>query len=137
MSAYDNSKEVVSLLNDMMSSLDEFASEMKDNHYLVLVNNLKKIHDNLTKTKVIELHYRIVERGPTLKRHMLSRAEKMKDERYRLCSRCDCYITKDHYTRHQKTERCSTIFLKKKTSSQCSSTVLNQDDLLKQDLEKS
>ena len=106
--------------------VDDIAPKITDGQYLKLQNTIKKIFDTLSNghTTRLEIVYirEYIEREPRPRRQyekkvIMTTQEKI-DAGYKHCRFCDSYVTPKHFAQHQRTDKCKSITLIKKLSSE-------------------
>ena len=110
----------------LQSLMEILARANEENDYLQGAEFLKKLFDIFENISCNE-HY-INHFSPTAAqrqtRAIISDEQKINNENYAICERCNSFIVKNQLKRHQKTQKCRKIIISKATSSNIGNTIV-------------
>ena len=118
---------VLDNLRDIYIEIDRLENMFGEDEFKPLNSLIAKLRYSVEDEKCLTV----------IPRRRLKREECKADTNYRLCLRCDTYVHKKGYARHQRSSKCKDILAKKYVSKQSQSLLLDPNELIKNETEKS
>lgn len=106
----------VGAITTMGGLIDDLVEKITDKEYLDLMNTLKKVFDEHTNNPIVLQAVR--QASMRVRQARLSTEEKLLDERYTTCERCDRVVLLSGLDEHHKSKVCLNTYTSKMVASQ-------------------